>query len=397
MTIFSGQYELNGLRRLDPQVIGAVYDAYYPEVYRFVRYRVDDEALTEEIASQVFIRLIEGVKSGWGPQTILKAWLLGSASRIIADYLRQFDRRPPGEAPDLAPGVEQQGQARPLRRLMSALGGEQQDVLALRLGQGYSLEETAGLMKKNVNAVKQLQCHALAALARCERLALSDQLCEAVENCLQFLEQGIGLEICLARFPRQASELRPILEMAWQARAAAIRNVPSEAMQAGRARVLRRAAGMREQERRPSQGILAWLKPESWSHALGTTFTSLATAVFLVTGGPGLIYTSSGLLPAAHPYSAKDGSIGKQMASSLPVFAPVSVSMPAALVALESDQKVVDPTGARLTTQPADRPKPKPRRDKPAPPPGPAAGVGTDDSGESGNEGGGDNDDDCDD
>jgi RNA polymerase sigma-70 factor (ECF subfamily) len=46
------------------------------------------------------------------------------------------------------------------------LTSEQQDVLALRFGQGYSLEETALHMKKKVNAVKALQFRALAALQR---------------------------------------------------------------------------------------------------------------------------------------------------------------------------------------------------------------------------------------
>jgi DNA-directed RNA polymerase specialized sigma24 family protein len=39
-------------------------------------------------------------------------------------------------------------------------------VIALRFGQGYSLEETANYLKKNVNAVKALQFRALAALQR---------------------------------------------------------------------------------------------------------------------------------------------------------------------------------------------------------------------------------------
>jgi RNA polymerase sigma-70 factor (ECF subfamily) len=46
------------------------------------------------------------------------------------------------------------------------LTSEQQHVLALRFGQGYSLEETATHLKKNVNAVKALQFRALAALQR---------------------------------------------------------------------------------------------------------------------------------------------------------------------------------------------------------------------------------------
>ncbi len=47
---------------------------------------------------------------------------------------------------------------------MENLTGDQQQVLALRFGQGLSLEETAQVMKKKSNAVKALQFRALNAL-----------------------------------------------------------------------------------------------------------------------------------------------------------------------------------------------------------------------------------------
>ncbi len=72
--------------------------------------------------------------------------------------------------PDLAPGVaaeiDQREQNRAVNQAYAALTDEQQQTLALRFGQGYSLEETAAIMKKNVNAVKALQFRALAALQR---------------------------------------------------------------------------------------------------------------------------------------------------------------------------------------------------------------------------------------
>ena len=79
MTLSTSQTELDALRKLNPQAIGAVYDSYYPDVYRFVRYRLDDETTAEDIASEVFVRLLEAVKSGQAPRTNLKAWLLGTA------------------------------------------------------------------------------------------------------------------------------------------------------------------------------------------------------------------------------------------------------------------------------------------------------------------------------
>ena len=40
MSIYNEQRALEGLRKLDSQSIGAIYDHYFPEVYRYVRYRL---------------------------------------------------------------------------------------------------------------------------------------------------------------------------------------------------------------------------------------------------------------------------------------------------------------------------------------------------------------------
>jgi RNA polymerase sigma-70 factor (ECF subfamily) len=49
---------------------------------------------------------------------------------------------------------------------LMALTMDQQQVIALRFGGGYSLAETAALMDKNINAIKALQYRAIAALRR---------------------------------------------------------------------------------------------------------------------------------------------------------------------------------------------------------------------------------------
>ena len=74
---------LDGLRALDPQVVGAIYDKYFPEVYRYVRYRLNDLHAAEDIASEVFLRLLEAVQKRRAPQSNLKGWLLSTAAHIL--------------------------------------------------------------------------------------------------------------------------------------------------------------------------------------------------------------------------------------------------------------------------------------------------------------------------
>lgn len=174
MTDFNEQRALNGLQTLDSQSISAIYDRYFPEIYRYVRYRISDDALAEDIASDVFVRLMEASQKKKGPQTNLRGWLIATASNAVNDHHRRHYRRPTealsDSTPDATASVHSQVDVREQNRLvqnaLAQLTDEQQHVLALRFGQGYSLEETAAILKKNANAVKALQFRALASLQR---------------------------------------------------------------------------------------------------------------------------------------------------------------------------------------------------------------------------------------
>jgi RNA polymerase sigma-70 factor (ECF subfamily) len=175
MTQYEEKSDLEGLKNLDSQVIGAVYDRYFADVYRFVYYKLNDEQVAEDISSDVFVRLLEAVKKKRGPDKNIKGWLLATASYAVADYLRQAYRRPmevlsdamPDEnASTLTDEIDRREKVDSVQEAYAELTLDQQNVLALRFGDGYSLEETAKVMQKKVNAVKALQFRALAALQR---------------------------------------------------------------------------------------------------------------------------------------------------------------------------------------------------------------------------------------
>lgn len=174
MSVFNERQALDSLQRLDSQAIGAIYDQYFSEVYRYVRYRINDDAVAEDIASDVFVRLLEASQKRQGPQSSLKGWLIATASHAVNDHLRRQYRRPvealSDSLPDRGSSVHSEVDTREQNRLVQTayaqLTSDQQHVLALRFGQGYSIEETAAHLNKNINAVKALQFRALAALQR---------------------------------------------------------------------------------------------------------------------------------------------------------------------------------------------------------------------------------------
>jgi len=162
------------LGQLDSQKIGAIYDQYFPEVYRYVCYRVNDDTLAEDIASEVFVRLLEALQKNQGPQSNLKSWLFATASNAVNDHLRREYRRPVQELSEflvddsasVSREVDSREQNRKVREAYAQLTYDQQHVLALRFGLGFSLEETARHMRKTANAIKALQFRALTSLQR---------------------------------------------------------------------------------------------------------------------------------------------------------------------------------------------------------------------------------------
>lgn len=174
MNDLNEQSVLDGLRSLDSQTIGAIYDKYFSEIYRYVRYRVGDDGIAEDIASDVFTRLLEASQKKQGPQTNLRGWLIATASNAVNDHHRIHYRRPlealsnsmSDDGPSIPSQIDERERNRLVQRALTLLTAEQQHVLALRFGQGYSIEETATLLKKNINAVKALQFRALASLQR---------------------------------------------------------------------------------------------------------------------------------------------------------------------------------------------------------------------------------------
>jgi RNA polymerase sigma-70 factor (ECF subfamily) len=155
----------------DSQALGEIHDRYYARVYRYVFFRVGDEALAEDIASEVFVRLLAALRAN---QTItnLTGWLFGVAAHLVVDHFRRAPRehaRLSEEFRSMAltdAEAEANLQLGEIRAAMQRLTPDQQNVLTLRFGGGFNLEQTAQLMGKTINAVKVLQFRATAALRR---------------------------------------------------------------------------------------------------------------------------------------------------------------------------------------------------------------------------------------
>jgi RNA polymerase sigma-70 factor (ECF subfamily) len=161
-------------RRFDQDALGRIHDEYYGPLFRYALYRTGDPETAKDIASDVLMRLLEGLRAGTGPTATLAGWLFGVAARVVSDHFRHAYRAPQVELSDgLAdPHATPTSltvaalQREELRQAMATLTEEQQHVIALRFGQDIPIQQVARMMGKTEGAVKQLQARAVAALAR---------------------------------------------------------------------------------------------------------------------------------------------------------------------------------------------------------------------------------------
>lgn len=125
-----------------------------------------------------------------------------------------------------------------------------------------------------------------------------NKLYEALEVCLNEIEQGADVDTVLFRYPDLAEELRPILEASVQTRKMAVPGPSQDIVKRNRARLLQRAAEMRE-------GQSASNSRRVWSVPLRRTLVTLMIVAILFISSTGLVRASSNTLPGDNLYPVK--------------------------------------------------------------------------------------------
>jgi len=160
----------------DPAALGMLYDLYSPKIYSYIYHRVGQAELAEDMTGQVFMRMLEAIRSGHIWRTSFSGWLYRIAHNLIIDYYRRRQRAsfvdieevPPLRAvrEDPLRMVEQRLDSERLRAAIATLTEEQAQVITLRFLEEMSISEVAEIMDKSEGAIKALQYRAVLALRR---------------------------------------------------------------------------------------------------------------------------------------------------------------------------------------------------------------------------------------
>ena len=172
----SSEYALwERAKTYDRAALGELYDHYAPRIYAYIYRRVGSIQLAEDLTGDVFVRVVQAIRSQRPWHTSPRAWLYRIAHNVVVDHYRRQPAEPlvpldkaPQASTESGPAeaAEQTLSRDQLRAALGLLTQEQQEVLALRFGQGLTARKTAKVLQKTTGAVEALQHRALATLRR---------------------------------------------------------------------------------------------------------------------------------------------------------------------------------------------------------------------------------------
>lgn len=165
---------LEGAQRYDPKALTEIYDAYYDRIFSYVYRRIGQPGLCEDLAGEVFVRLLEAIKAGRGPSTNLLAWLYRVAHNLVVDHYRRKAKVTTQTLEDWVVSVpnnpmqrvELESLQQQLREALARLTADQQQVIILKFVEDLSNAQVGTILGKPEGAIKSLQHRALAALRR---------------------------------------------------------------------------------------------------------------------------------------------------------------------------------------------------------------------------------------
>lgn len=156
-------------RKGDAGALAAICENLYPRIYRYLSYKVNDPRDAEDLAGEVFVRMLEAIPGQTGN---FEAWLFRIAGNVLTDHYRKRAVRSdtvglPEEiagGDDPAAATERKLDGERLKQGMRELTEEQKEVVILRFIMGYEHGEVADMMGRSAGAIRALQFRALSAL-----------------------------------------------------------------------------------------------------------------------------------------------------------------------------------------------------------------------------------------
>jgi RNA polymerase sigma-70 factor (ECF subfamily) len=157
---------------LDRSAFGAIYDRYFDALYRYLYHHLRHVETAEDLAAEVFHRLVTAIGEGRGPREHLRGWLFQVAYHLVVDDSRRHSVRQheplheglasPSEPVSLT--AQRLALAEQAQSALHHLTPRQRSVIVLKYMEGQTNSEVARALDISERAVQKLNQRGLETL-----------------------------------------------------------------------------------------------------------------------------------------------------------------------------------------------------------------------------------------
>lgn len=153
---------IENARKGDKDAFGEIYKIYLDRIYRFVYFLVRDEPLAEDITQNVFIKAWMKIGEFSLKRGTMQAFLFAIARNLVIDEQRKKKALPlDGEAENFIPSGENLEEKvirsetnEQLMKFLNRLPETDKQIVIMKYFEDMEYQEIAGVVKKNVVAVR---------------------------------------------------------------------------------------------------------------------------------------------------------------------------------------------------------------------------------------------------
>jgi len=157
------------------EAFAELYDEFMPKVFRYMRYKVNDQQITEDLTSMVFEKALVSFDKYSSDKAAFSTWIFSIARNTLIDYYRTNKMRQqvsldeavevPSREPSPQEEVEKMAEHECLRVCLLRLPEDDQEIIRLKFAGEFNNRQIAkmlGLSESNVGvrlfrAVKKLR------------------------------------------------------------------------------------------------------------------------------------------------------------------------------------------------------------------------------------------------
>jgi len=140
----------------------ALYDRALPQVYGYLRPRVPDAAVAEDLTAETFLAAVRAVQDRT-VRDLTVAWLITVARHKLVDHWRRTEREErslravaDAESEIVDDGIDARFDRMRAHEVLQQLGAHHRAALTLRYLDGLSVPEVAGELRRTVHATEAL-------------------------------------------------------------------------------------------------------------------------------------------------------------------------------------------------------------------------------------------------